>query len=228
MKKSTILLSTLVLGLTLTSPAYARSHGNTHGHHSSHGSHHSPHISHDSHISGHKSPSTKSPSTKSPSKPSTKSSKSTKPSTKSTKPSTKPSTKSSKSTNPSKSTKSSTKPSKSTKKDYSIKHPYNDQEAFDVFKSNKLQSSYQKAYRRQSIFNNPWIWMYFISHHNNQYHASHNKVNTEYAKGYRDGWTKGETTTDPYKENKSLRYQSKSYRQGYRDGYNDAQKQRKD
>lgn len=216
MKKSTILLSTLVLGLSLTSPAYARSHGHAHGHHSSH---HSPHISHDSHISGHKSPSkspsTKSPSTKSPSKsPSTKS----------------PSTKSSKSTNPSKSTKpsESTKPSKSTKKDYSIKHPYNDQEAFDVFKSNKLQSSYQKAYRRQSIFNNPWIWMYFISHHNNQYHASHNKVNTEYAKGYRDGWTKGETTTDPYKENKSLRYQSKSYRQGYRDGYNDAQKQRKD
>lgn len=220
MKKTTILLSTLVLGLTLTSPAYARSHG----HHSSHGSHHSPHISHDSHISGHtspskspsKSPSTKSPSTKSPSKsPSTKS------------PSTKPSTKS---TNPSKSTKpsESTKPSKSTKKDYSIKHPYNDQEAFDVFKSNKLQSSYQKAYRRQSIFNNPWIWMYFISHHNNQYHASHNKVNTEYAKGYRDGWTKGETTTDPYKENKALRYQSKSYRQGYKDGYTDAQKQRKD
>lgn len=142
MKKSTILLSTLVLGLTLTSPTYTRSHG-SHGHHSSH---HSPHISHDSHISGHKSPSkspstkspsTKSPSTKSPSKPSTKSSKSTKPSTK-----------------------SSTKPSKSTKKDYSIKHPYNDQEGFDVFKSNKLQSSYQKAYRRQSIFNNPWIWMY--------------------------------------------------------------------
>ena len=221
MKKSTILLSTLVLGLSLTSPAYARSHGHAHGHHSSHGSHHSPHISHDSHISGHKSPSkspsTKSPSTKSPSKsPSTKS------------PSTKPSTKSSKSTNPSKSTKSSTKPSKSTKKDYSIKHPYNDQEAFDVFKSNKLQSSYQKAYRRQSIFNNPWIWMYFISHHNNQYHASHNKVNTEYAKGYRDGWAKGETTTDPYKENKSLRYQSKSYRQGYKDGYTDAQKQRKE
>lgn len=214
MKKSTILLSTLVLGLSLTSPAYARSHA--HGHHSSH---HSPHISHDSHISGHKSPSkspsTKSPSTKSPSKsPSTKS----------------PSTKSSKSTNPSKSTKpsESTKPSKSTKKDYSIKHPYNDQEAFDVFKSNKLQSSYQKAYRRQSIFNNPWIWMYFISHHNNQYHASHNKVNTEYAKGYRDGWAKGETTTDPYKENKSLRYQSKSYRQGYKDGYTDAQKQRKE
>lgn len=224
MKKSTILLSTLVLGLTLTSPAYARSHGGAHGHHSSHGSHHSPHISHDSHISGHKSPSkspsTKSPSTKSPSKsPSTKS------------PSTNPSTKSSKSTDSSKSTKStnpSKSSSKSTKKDYSIKHPYNDQEAFDVFKSNKLQSSYQKAYRRQSIFNNPWIWMYFISHHNNQYHASHNKVNTEYAKGYRDGWTKGETTTDPYKENKSLRYQSKNYRQGYKDGYMDAQKQRKD
>ena len=185
MKKSTILLSALVLGLTMTSPAYARSHGHhsSHGsHHSSHGSHHSVSPHHDSHISGHKSPSTKSPSkspsTKSPSKsPSTKS------------PSTKPSTKSSKSTNPSKSTKpsESTKPSKSTKKDYSIKHPYNDQEAFDVFKSNKLQSSYQKAYRRQSIFNNPWIWMYFISHHNNQYHASHNKVNTEYAKGYRDG-----------------------------------------
>lgn len=152
MKKSTILLSTLVLGLTLTSPAYARSHGGAHGHHSSHGSHHSPHISHDSHISEHKSPSTKSPSTKS--------SKSTKPSTKSTKPSTKPSAKSTKSTDSSKSTKFSTKPSKSTKKDYSIKHPYNDQEAFDVFKSNKLQSSYQKAYRRQSIFNNPWIWMY--------------------------------------------------------------------
>lgn len=218
MKKSTILLSTLVLGLALTSPAYARSHA--HGHHSSH---HSPHISHDSHISGHKSPSTKSPSkspsTKSPSKsPSTKS------------PSTKPSTKSPKSTNPSKSTKpsESTKSSKSTKKDYSIKHPYNDQEASDVFKSNKLQSSYQKAYRRQSIFNNPWIWMYFISHHNNQYHASHNKVNTEYAKGYHDGWAKGETTTDPYKENKSLHYQSKSYRQGYKDGYTDAQKQRKE
>lgn len=70
--------------------------------------------------------------------------------------------------------------------------------------------------------------MYFISHHNNQYHASHNKVNTEYAKGYHDGWAKGETTTDPYKENKSLRYQSKSYRQGYKDGYTDAQKQRKD
>lgn len=231
MKKSTILLSTLVLGLNLTSPAYARSHG----HHSSHGSHHSPHISHDSHISGHKSPSTKSsskaPSTKSPSKsPSTKSpSKSSTKSSKSTKPSTKSSAKSSKSTNPSKSTKpsESTKPSKSTKKDYSIKHPYNDQEAFDVFKSNKLQSSYQKAYRRQSIFNNPWIWMYFISHHNNQYHASHNKVNTEYAKGYRDGWAKGETTTDPYKENKSLHYQSKSYRQGYKNGYMDAQKQRK-
>lgn len=227
MKKSTILLSTLVLGLALTSPAYARSHGGAHGHHSSH---HSPHISHDSHISGHKSPSTKSPS-----KPSTKSSKSTKPSTKS--PSTKPSTKSS--TKPSKSSKStdsskstspskSTNPSKSTKKDYSIKHPYNDQEASDVFKSNKLQSSYQKAYRRQSIFNNPWIWMYFISHHNNQYHASHNKVNTEYAKGYRDGWAKGETTTNPYKENKSLHYQSKSYRQGYKDGYMDAQKQRKE
>ena len=216
MKKSTILLATLVLGLSLTSPAYARSHGGAHGHHSSHGSHHSPHIPHDSHISGHKSPS----------KPSTKSSKSTKPSTKASS----KSSKSSKSTNPSKSTKpsESTKPSKSTKKDYSIKHPYNDQEAFDVFKSNKLQSSYQKAYRRQSIFNNPWIWMYFISHHNNQYHASHNKVNTEYAKGYRDGWAKGETTTDPYKENKSLHYQSKSYRQGYKNGYMDAQKQRKE
>lgn len=70
--------------------------------------------------------------------------------------------------------------------------------------------------------------MYFITHHNSQYHASHNKVNTEYAKGYRDGWTKGETTTDPYKENKSLHYQSKSYRQGYKDGYTDAQKQEKE
>lgn len=70
--------------------------------------------------------------------------------------------------------------------------------------------------------------MYFITHHNSQYHTSHNKINTEYAKGYRDGWAKGETTTDPYKENKSLRYQSKSYRQGYKDGYTDAQKQRKE
>ena len=114
------------------------------------------------------------------------------------------------------------------KKDYSIKHPYNDQEASTIFKSNNLQSSYQKAYRRQAIFNNPWIWIYFITHHNNQYHASHNKVNTEYAKGYHDGWAKGETTKDPYKETNALRYQSKTYRQGYRDGYTDAQKQRKE
>lgn len=70
--------------------------------------------------------------------------------------------------------------------------------------------------------------MYFISHHNNQYHASPNKVNTEYTKGYRDGWAKGEATTDPYKENKFLRYQSKAYRQGYKDGYTDAQKQKKE
>lgn len=219
MKKTLLLASTLALGLALTSPAYALGHAGHVGGHTGHAGHvggHAGHVNghigghvgehanghanehtsgHDSHIDGHTGKN------------------------KSSKNNEKQNNDTPKSKNKNKSSKNSEKQNDNTNtsKNYSIQKHYTDQEASRIFKANKLNDADQKAYRRQSIFNNPWIWMLLMSHHHN--HAK----NTDYAKGYRDGWAAGEKTKATYKESKATSHQSKNYRDGFKAGYQDAQ-----
>lgn len=105
-----------------------------------------------------------------------------------------------------------------------------------IFNDNGYGSYGYNSYRRQSIFDNPWFWMYMMNHNRSRYGNESNeyKQNMEskaYLQGYKDGYKDGEKKVDNYKKlsdsksekGKFSNDQEKSdYLKGYKDGNSDA------
>lgn len=105
-----------------------------------------------------------------------------------------------------------------------------------IFNDNGYGSYGYNSYRRQSIFDNPWFWMYMMNHNRSRYGNESNeyKQNMEskaYLQGYKDGYKDGEKKVDNSKKladsksekGKFSNDQEKSdYLKGYKDGNDDA------
>lgn len=105
-----------------------------------------------------------------------------------------------------------------------------------IFNDNGYGSYGYNSYRRQSIFDNPWFWMYMMNHNRSRYGNESNeyKQNMEskaYLQGYKDGYKDGEKKVDNSKKlsdsksekGKFSNDQEKSdYLKGYKDGNSDA------
>lgn len=108
-------------------------------------------------------------------------------------------------------------------KNFSKKH-FSTNEETKIFNS----THYYDSYQHQSLFSNPWMWLFFLNHH----HYNQNKKVTiqeseDYQKGYRDGLNaalKQEKTNEkqkaPWLKNKKKSY-SKDYRKGWEKGFDD-------
>lgn len=105
-----------------------------------------------------------------------------------------------------------------------------------IFNDNGYGSYGYNSYRSQSIFNNPWFWMYMMNHNRARYgnESSEYKQHMEskaYLQGYKDGYKDGEKKVDNSKKlsdsksekGKFSNDQEKSdYLKGYKDGNADA------
>ena len=96
----------------------------------------------------------------------------------------------------------------------------------------KVLGNHYAEYSQQSIFSNPWMWMFFMNHH----HNTNQQQSTDYQKGYRDGIksaVKEETTGKAVKKpwTKSKKTYSNDYKDGWERGYldykNDGKKTKK-
>lgn len=105
-----------------------------------------------------------------------------------------------------------------------------------IFSDNGYGSYGYSSYRSQSIFNNPWFWMYMMNHNRSRYgnESSEYKQNMEskaYLQGYKDGYKDGEKKVDNSKklsDSKSEKgkfsndKEKSDYLKGYKDGNSDA------
>lgn len=105
-----------------------------------------------------------------------------------------------------------------------------------IFSDNGYGSYGYSSYRSQSIFNNPWFWMYMMNHNRSRYGNESNeyKQNMEskaYLQGYKDGYKDGEKKVDNSKklsDSKSEKgkfsndKEKSDYLKGYKDGNSDA------
>ena len=105
-----------------------------------------------------------------------------------------------------------------------------------IFNANGYGSYGYNSYRSQSIFNNPWFWMYMMNHNRSRYGNESNeyKQNMEskaYLQGYKDGYKDGEKKVDNSKklsDSKSEKgkfsndKEKSDYLKGYKDGNSDA------
>ena len=105
-----------------------------------------------------------------------------------------------------------------------------------IFNDNGYGSYGYNSYRRQSIFDNPWFWMYMMNHNRSRYGNESNeyKQNMEskaYLQGYKDGYKDGEKKVDNSKklsDSKSEKgkfsndTEKSDYLKGYKDGNSDA------
>lgn len=105
-----------------------------------------------------------------------------------------------------------------------------------IFSNNGYGSYGYSSYRSQSIFNNPWFWMYMMNHNRSRYgnESSEYKQNMEskaYLQGYKDGYKDGEKKVDNSKklsDSKSEKgkfsndKEKSDYLKGYKDGNSDA------
>lgn len=105
-----------------------------------------------------------------------------------------------------------------------------------IFNDNGYGSYGYNSYRSQSIFNNPWFWMYMMNHNRSRYGNESNeyKQNMEskaYLQGYKDGYKDGEKKVDNSKklsDSKSEKgkfsnnTEKSDYLKGYKDGNSDA------
>ena len=105
-----------------------------------------------------------------------------------------------------------------------------------IFNDNGYGSYGYNSYRRQSIFDNPWFWMYMMNHNRSRYGNESNeyKQNMEskaYLQGYKDGYKDGEKKVDNSKklsDSKSEKgkfsndTEKSDYLKGYKDGNLDA------
>lgn len=108
-------------------------------------------------------------------------------------------------------------------KNFSKKH-FSTSEETKIFNS----THYYDSYQHQSLFSNPWMWLFFLNHH---HYNKNEKVNIQesedYQKGYRDGLNaalKQEKTNEkqkaPWLKNKKSTY-SKDYQKGWEKGFDD-------
>lgn len=86
----------------------------------------------------------------------------------------------------------------------------------------KVLGNHYAKYSQQSIFSNPWMWMFFMNHH----HNTNQQQSTDYQKGYRDGIksaVKEEKTGKSVKKPwaKSKKTYSNDYKDGWERGYLD-------
>lgn len=105
-----------------------------------------------------------------------------------------------------------------------------------IFSNNGYGSYGYSSYRHQSIFDNPWFWMYMMNHNRTRYGNESNeyKQNMEskaYLQGYKDGYKDGEKKVDNSKklsDSKSEKgkfsndTEKSDYLKGYKDGNSDA------
>lgn len=108
-------------------------------------------------------------------------------------------------------------------KNFSKKH-FSTNEETKIFNS----THYYNSYQHQSLFSNPWMWLFFLNHH---HYKQNEKVNIQesedYQKGYRDGLNAAltqEKTNEkqkaPWLKNKKSTY-SKDYQKGWEKGFDD-------
>lgn len=109
-----------------------------------------------------------------------------------------------------------------------------------IFNDNGYGSYGYNSYRSQSIFNNPWFWMYMMNHNRSRYGNESNeyKQNMEskaYLRGYKDGYKDGEKKVDNSKklsDSKSEKgkfsndKEKSDYLKGYKDGNSDAKSEK--
>lgn len=109
-----------------------------------------------------------------------------------------------------------------------------------IFNDNGYGSYGYNSYRRQSIFDNPWFWMYMMNHNRSRYGNESNeyKQNMEskaYLQGYKDGYKDGEKKVDNSKklsDSKSEKgkfsndTEKSDYLKGYKDGNSDAKSEK--
>lgn len=109
-----------------------------------------------------------------------------------------------------------------------------------IFNDNGYGSYGYNSYRRQSIFDNPWFWMYMMNHNRSRYGNESNeyKQNMEskaYLQGYKDGYKDGEKKVDNSKklsDSKSEKgkfsndKEKSDYLKGYKDGNSDAKSEK--
>ena len=109
-----------------------------------------------------------------------------------------------------------------------------------IFSDNGYGSYGYNSYRRQSIFDNPWFWMYMMNHNRTRYGNESNeyKENMEskaYLRGYKDGYKDGEKKVDNSKklsDSKSEKgkfsddKEKSDYLKGYKDGNSDAKSEK--
>lgn len=112
--------------------------------------------------------------------------------------------------------------------------------ASHIFSSNGYDNTTYNVYRHQSIFNNPWFWMYMMNHNRLRYgynSETYNK-NSEsefYLRGYKDGYNDGEKGKDDTKklsDTKSVKdkfnneSEKSEYLKGYKDGLADVKSEK--
>lgn len=107
-----------------------------------------------------------------------------------------------------------------------------------IFKENGYGSYNYNYYKKQSIFKNPWFWLYMMNHNKSRYGYNTRQYNKNheskfYLQGYKDGYDDGKNNLNEYndlskndtKKDKFNNNQEKSeYLQGYKDGIEDSKK----
>ena len=107
-----------------------------------------------------------------------------------------------------------------------------------IFKENGYGSYNYNYYKKQSIFKNPWFWLYMMNHNKSRYGYNTRQYNKNheskfYLQGYKDGYNDGQNDLNKYnelskentKKNKFNNNQEKSEcLQGYKDGIEDSKK----
>lgn len=96
------------------------------------------------------------------------------------------------------------------------------QKTFSQAETQKILGEHYPTYTHQSIFSNPWMWLFFMNHHRNV--AA--EQSDDYQKGYRDGLmsaSKEEKTKKEVKQpwKKSKTTYSNDYKEGWQKGYDD-------
>lgn len=108
-------------------------------------------------------------------------------------------------------------------KNFSKKH-FSTSEETKIFNS----THYYDSYQHQSLFSNPWMWLFFLNHH---HYKQNEKVtireSEDYQKGYRDGLNaalkqekKNKKQKAPWLKNKKNAY-SEDYQKGWEKGFDD-------
>ena len=109
-----------------------------------------------------------------------------------------------------------------------------------IFSSNGYDNTTYNVYRHQSVFDNPWFWMYMMNHNRSRYGYNSeaytkNSESEFYLRGYKDGYNDGEKGEDNIKklsDTKDVKgkfsneTEKSEYLKGYKDGLADAKSEK--